>query len=117
MNSAEELARKHGYEIWNTGGSCVAFAKRLKEASVGDDIACLDLMITTEGGTDIDGDPKEALWEVGLNYADPRGGESPLNAEGLTLEQAIEEGAKMEARADETWEKSFDPGACSPGVA
>ena len=118
INEATEraiaMAEAAGYPIWQTGGGCEAFGKSLKEVPVEDDVADLTVLITTEGGTDIDGDPDEAIWEVGVNYQDPDGGDTVESEEGLTLAAAIEVARGYEARAEELWEANFPGQAAKP---
>jgi hypothetical protein len=105
------IAKQAGFEIWDTGGGCQAFAKLLREVKTpGDDVATMDLMITKEGGTSINAAPDERVWGAGINYTDPRGGDSPIytREDTFTLEEAIAKALEFEQQADEIWEKSYD---------
>lgn len=108
------IAEAAGFEIWHTGGGCRAFAKLLREvATPGDDVATMDLMITVEGGTSIDASPNDRVWGAGINYSDPRGGDSPryTREDTFTLEEAIAKAREFEQQADEVWNESYDEDA------
>ncbi len=111
---SKRIAQQAGFEIWDTGGGCLAFAKLLREVKThGGDVATMDLMITMEGGTSIDAAPNERVWGAGINYTDPRGGESPrfTREDVLTLEEAIAVAAEFEKEADAVWDENYDADA------
>jgi hypothetical protein len=110
LEQAIAMAEAAGYAIWQTGGGFEAFGKLLKEVPVGDDVAALDILITTDEGCDIVGDPSKPIWAAGVNYQDPRGGDSVAHKGGVTLARAIEIARGYEARAGEFWAANF------PGV-
>lgn len=108
------IAKNAGFEIWETGGGCRAFAKLLKEVpTTADDVASMDLMITAMGGGSIDAAPDDRVWMAGINYTDPRGGESPRVTEEdtLTLAEAIAAAAEFEKEAEAIWAESYDADA------
>jgi hypothetical protein len=105
------IAKEAGFDIWNTGGGCLAFAKLLKEVKTPrGDAASMDLMITKEGGTSINAAPDERVWGAGINYTDPRGGDSPryTREDVLTLEEAIAVAAQFEREAEAVWAENYD---------
>lgn len=111
---SRRIATQAGFEIWNTGGGCIAFAKLLREEPTpGGDKVSMDLMITVEGGCSIDAAPNERVWGAGINFKDPRGGDTPLNTDtdDLTLEEAIAVAREFEQRADRVWDDNYDPAA------
>lgn len=108
------IAKQAGFEIWDTGGGCLAFAKLLREVKTpGGDVATMDLMITKEGGASIDAAPDERVWGAGINYTDPRGGDSPryTREDVLTLEEAIAVAGEFEKEADAVWDENYDADA------
>ena len=111
---SKRIAREAGFEIWDTGGGCTAFAKLLREvATPGNDVASMDLMITIEGGCSVNAAPDQRVWGAGINYTDPRGGDSPIYTrdDTLTLEEAIAKAAEFEKEADRIWQEKYDPAA------
>lgn len=105
------IAKQAGFDIWNTGGGCLAFAKLLREVKTPrGDAASMDLMITKEGGTSINAAPDERVWGAGINYTDPRGGDSPryTREDVLTLEEAIAVAAEFEKEAEAVWAENYD---------
>lgn len=111
---SKRIATEAGFEIWDTGGGCNAFAKLLREVPTpGDDVASMDLMITIEGGCSIDASPDERVWGAGINYTDPRGGGSPRDtgSELYTLAEAITKAAEFEKEADLVWSENYDAAA------
>ncbi len=111
---SRRIATQAGFEIWNTGGGCVAFAKQLREEDTpsGDKVS-MDLMITVEGGCSIDAAPNEKVWGAGINFTDPRGGESPLSTDtdNLTLEEAIAAAREFERQSQRVWDENYDAAA------
>jgi hypothetical protein len=108
------IAEEAGFEIWDTGGGCQAFAKMLREDTTpGGGHVYMELMITVEGGCSIDAAPDERVWGAGINFTDPRGGESPLNTDtdDLTLDEAIAVALGFEKQTDDVWKKNYDPEA------
>lgn len=108
------IAKQAGFDIWNTGGGCLAFAKLLREVKTPrGDVASMDLMITKEGGTSITAAPDERVWGAGINYTDPRGGDSPryTREDVLTLEEAIAVAAEFEKEAEAVWAENYDADA------
>lgn len=108
--AAETMATNAGFEIWTTGGGCMAFAKKLRGAEMpSGDVAQLDLMITDDGGTSISEDPEARVWFVGISYVDPIGGdEAATSARNLTLREALDAALELEKQADDLWEKHHD---------
>jgi hypothetical protein len=108
---SKRIAQQAGFEIWDTGGGCDAFAKLLREEKTPDgDSVVMELMITVEGGCSIDAAPDERVWGAGVNFTDPRGGHSPANTEtdDLTLEEAIAVAIEYEKKADIYWAENYD---------
>lgn len=114
VDQAITMAKDAGYNVWQTGGGCEAFGKVLKELVEGDFGSHLDILITTEGGTDIDGGPSDAVWEVGVNFQDNNGAETIVSEESLTLAKAIEVARGFEARADEFWAENYTGTVAKP---
>lgn len=109
--NSKRIAIQAGFEIWDTGGGCLAFAKMLREEDTpGGDKVTMDLMITVEGGCSIDAAPDERVWGAGINFTDPRGGESPLttDTDNLTLEEAIAAANEFAKQAGRIWAENFD---------
>lgn len=108
---SKNIAKAAGFEIWDTGGGCTAFARLLREEPTPrGDVASMDLMITIEGGCSIDAAPDDRVWGAGINYTDPRGGESPLytNNDLYTLEEAIAKAVEFEKQAERVWNENYD---------
>lgn len=111
--ASEKLVTEAGFEVWTMGGGCEAFAQLLKEKDAPNgDVCTLDVMITTASGTSVDAGPMSPVWEVGINYQDPRGGEGVLGGgEGLTLHEAIASALVLMKEADRLWEENYDEAA------
>jgi len=101
------IAEAAGYQLWQTGGGCQAFGKMLKEVPVGDDVATLDILITTEGGTDVDGSPNSKVWECGITYTDPNGGDTLKSTRGKTLAEVLTFARGLESKRDEHWTQNY----------
>lgn len=106
---AVELAKKNGYGLWNTGGGCQAFGIKLREAETPDnDVAVLELLITTDEGCSVDAKADDPVWQVGVSYTDPRGGDSVrLSEESLTLQEAISQGMAYAQEAELLWQENY----------
>jgi hypothetical protein len=108
------IAAETGFEVWDTGGGCLAFARLLREQKVSDgDVASLDVMVTTNGGTSIEAGPDDRVWFAGVNYQDPRGGETVLGGgDGdQTLHEALATALVYSREAKRLWEENYDEAA------
>lgn len=111
--NAKTLAEANGFGLWDTGGGCQAFGMVLREAETPDgDVATLEAMITTGQGCSVDAVPDEPVWQAGVSYTDPRGGDSVrITEETLTLEEAIAQALEFAREADQLWEENYDSDA------
>jgi hypothetical protein len=107
---SRRIAKAAGFGVWDTGGGCQAFGMMLREEGTSNgDVACLELMITTNQGTSVNAAPGEPCWEAGVNYTDPRGGESLVGTEEtLTLHEAIAKAKEFARQADRMWDANYD---------
>jgi hypothetical protein len=111
---SRNVATETGFEVWDTGGGCLAFAKLLKEHKVSDDdVASLDVMVTANGGTSIEAGPDDRVWFAGVNYQDPRGGDTVLGGgDGdQTLHEALATALVYAMEAERLWDENYDEDA------
>jgi len=113
FRQAKEMAEAAGYDLWETGGGCDAFGKTLRELVEGEFGSHLEVLITTDDGTDVVADPADPVWMVGVTFQNNYGGETVESTRNLTLAQAIETGRAYEARAEELWDEHYR----GPGLA
>jgi hypothetical protein len=108
--SAKALAIANGFDVWDMGGGCQAFGIKLREEDTpDDDIATLETLITTREGTGVAATPDEPVWQAGVTYTDPRGGETLMITEDtLTLPEAIAQALEYAGQADRLWDENYD---------
>jgi hypothetical protein len=116
--TAKALAAANGFGVWDTGGGCQAFGMVLREVETpNDDVATLEVLITTGMGCSVDAGPDEPVWQAGVSYMDPRGGDSVrITEETLTLDEAIAQALEYATQADLLWDENYDSDAIAEYV-
>lgn len=90
-----DMAREHGFDIWQIGGGLTAFGRVAHESENGDQVV---VMITPgESGVGHVGDPTQSIWSAGVDATTKSGGESLSFADGMTLDEAIDKAREFEA--------------------
>lgn len=116
---AEKIAEKAGFQLWELGGGCEAFAIEIKTGEMADgSMAMMDLMVTANEGDNVGAQPSDPVWTATVNFQDSTRNDTVLTSEdNLTLDEAIAEALEFAKRADELWDDEFKPeGTTTPSL-